>query len=449
MYNRKDVLKFFEDSRDFLNTTVNLGIEKHRKGDFTVTVKDKLGGALKDVRLKITQKSHAFRFGANLFMLDELETEEKNLIYKARFKQLFNMATLPFYWNSIEPRKGELRYDKNSSKFYRRPPIDLCIEYCEENGIEPREHALAYEHMFPAWLKDATVETIKIELERRFAEISERYASKIPTIEVTNEMLWWDGVTSFYDEDDYIEWCFKLAEKYFPSNQLAINEAMEECWCCVRRATSKYYSYIRNAILCGAKIDAIGLQFHMFYTREREIEMSKSLYNPENLYKYMDFYSRLKDALQITEITIPAYSKDAEDEEIQAKLIEYLYSLWFSHPAVEQIIYWNLVDGYAYVQNPTPEEIRRTQGDMTVGENVYHGGLLRFDMSPKPSYEALDRLINKEWHTELDLSTNTEGRVCFRGFYGDYELEILSGDKIIKKKFSICKNGSNELILTV
>ena len=58
------------------------------------------------------------------------------------------MATLPFYWNDLEPEKGKQRYEKDSPKIYRRPTIDLCIEYCEQNGIEPREHALAYDAFF-------------------------------------------------------------------------------------------------------------------------------------------------------------------------------------------------------------------------------------------------------------------------------------------------------------
>ena len=99
----------------------------------------------------------------------------------------------------------------------------------------------------------------------------------------------------------------------------------------------------------------------------------------------MDEYSRFGKPLQVTEITVPAYSWEAEDEEIQAEIIERLYYIWFSHPSVEQIIYWNLVDGYAYVTKSDPKTIRATQGDMTIGENYYHGGLLRFDLSPKPA----------------------------------------------------------------
>ena len=437
MYNRKRVLEFFEADEEFLNTTVEENIEKYRKGEVRVQVCDENGKTLKNTPVKVRQISHEFRFGANIFMLDELESEEKNELYKARFKELFNMATLPFYWQSVEPEKGKLRYEIGSEPYYRRPAIDLCMRFCAENGIEPREHALAYEAQFPDWLRGYSVDEVKRELERRYGEISSRYADKIPTIEVTNEMFWWDGKTTFYDEDDYIEWCFKLARKYFPKNRLVVNEATEESWCDVRRATNKYYSYIQKAMMQGAQIDAIGMQFHAFYTRERELERASSLYNPKNLYKYLDFYSRLIDALQITEITIPAYSNSELDEEIQAKILEGLYKVWFSHPAVEQIIYWNLVDGYAYVPNPTPEKIRATQGNMSVGENVYYGGLLRFDMSPKPAFLKLKELITQRWNTSLDLTTDSDGYISFRGFFGEYEIEAQSEGRVVKTHLSL------------
>ncbi len=448
---RRKVLEFFESNKDFFENTVEKNIEKYRKGNLTLHVVDKDGNAISGAQVKIKQRSHEFRFGANLFMLDELETEEKNRLYKEYFKSTFNMATLPFYWSTCEPQKNEKRYAKNSKKWYRRPPIDLCMEFCQENGIEPREHALAYERQFPEWLWDKSVDVVKRELEIRFAEMAKMYGDKIHTIEVTNEMLWPHngGRTAFYNQNDYVEWCFKLAEKYFPKNQLVINEYTESCWGDNCRATDRYYSYIEANKLKGARIDAIGFQFHMFYKKEDEYEKAQYLYHPRHLYDHMNLYSELADALQVTEITLPAYSNEPEDEEIQAKLLEYLYTLWFSHPKMEQIIYWNLVDGYAYVESPTPEEIRRTQGNMTIGENYYYGGLLRFDMSPKPAFVTLKNLIEKRWHTELDCSANSEGRVDYRGFYGDYDIEITVDGKTVTRQISHLKSNSDDITIII
>ena len=449
MTERRKVLDLFEEQKEFMEEKINFGIEQYRKGWGNITVKDKNGNVIPNAKIKLTQKSHEFRFGANLFMLDELESEEKNELYKKYFADTFNMATLPFYWDATEPEKGKTRYDRNSEKMYRRPAIDLCMEFCEKHGIEPREHGLAYDEFFPKWLYNATVQEVKTALEKRYEEISQRYKDKITTIEITNEMVRPRGKTAFYDEPDFVEWSFKTAEKYFPANQLAINEGFDIPWldCC--RPTDKYYAYIEANMLKGARIDAIGMQYHMFFQREDEYAKTRKLYDPENLYKHLDLYGRFGKPLQLTEVTVPAYSNDSEDEEIQAQILEKLYSIWFSHPNVEQIIYWNLVDGYAHLWDPNPEKIKASQGDMTIGENYFYGGLLRFDMTPKPAYHTIKNLIEKKWHTEEEIFTNANGKASFKGFYGKYDVEITVDGSVINKEITLMSKGKKEFSINV
>ena len=449
MNDGRKILDLFDEQKEMVEKRVAEGIETYRKGNGRIKDVDKDGKPIVNAKLKLNQKSHEFRFGANLFMLDEMESAEKNEKYKKYFSDVFNMATLPFYWNTLEPERGKPRYAKDSPKVYRRPAPDLCMEFCEEHGIEPREHGLAYEHFFPKWLYDADVDEIKAELERRYAEISERYADRIPTIEVTNEMEWPKGVTKFYDEPEYIEYCFKLAEKYFPNNQLCINEGTGLVWKDRCRATDKYYAYIEANMLKGARIDAIGMQYHLFNRREGHYDATRQTLDPMNLYKHLDLYSNFGKPLQITEVTVPSYSWEAEDEELQAETIEKLYSVWFSHPNVEQIIYWNLVDGYAHVWSPDPTKVTASQGNMTVGENYYHGGLLRFDMSPKPAYYKIKELLQEKWHTEAEVISDADGHADFRGFYGDYEVTVETDRGVMTKTVSLSKNGENSFTLVV
>ncbi len=435
MNERRKILDLFEEQKDLVEERVSSGIEQHRKGNGIIKLIDKNGAPVAGAKIKLTQKNHQFRFGANIFMLDELETEEKNEAYKKAFVDVFNMATLPFYWDTLEPERGKPRYAKDIPKVYRRPAPDLCIEFCEKHGIEPREHGLAYDWFFPQWLYDASIEETKKELERRFAEIAERYADKIRTIEVTNE-LDRAAKVKFLEEPEFFEWCFKTAEKYFPNNQLVCNEHTPLTWQDACRATDKYYAYIEANMLRGARIDAIGLQYHLYNRREEAYEATRRTLDPMRLYKNMDLYSRLGKPLQLTEVSVPAFSWELEDEAIQAELIEKLYSIWFSHPNVEQIIYWNLVDGYAYAAEP---------GDMAVGENYYHGGLLRFDLSPKPAYLKIKELIKERWHTEVEITTDANGCADFRGFYGDYEVTVANDTKTV----SHLKNQENVHTLTV
>ena len=388
------------------NKAIQEGIEKNRKGNFVVKTNAK--------KVKVTLKNHKFHFGCNLFMLDEFPDDtNKNVIYRQKFKEVFNLATLPFYWDATEPEEGKTRYEIGSPALYRRPPVDLCIKYCEENNIEPREHALCYDNFFPDWLVDKTVPEIKQYIVKRMQQISRRYADKIPTIEVTNEMFWDKGKTPIYADPDFMVFCYEQAAKYFPKNELCINEWSGDIWNKNPLPWNNYYLIIENLLLKGARVDAIGMQYHMFYNKDDYFKSTRRVYNLRHLIQVMDNFARLKKPFQITEITIPAFTEESADEQAQADIIEQLYSTWFSYPNVEQIIYWNLVDGYAAFTEP---------GDMTSGENYYYGGLVRFDMTEKAAYKRLYHLIHEVWTTDEQVEC-VNGKANFRGFYGEYEVE--------------------------
>lgn len=399
---------------------VQRGIEENRKGYFKVSVTDKEGKPVSGVKIRAKLKNHDFKYGANLFMLDELETKEKNAEYRRAFAELFNQATLPFYWSDLEPEEGKPRFAKDSPKVYRRPAPDLAVEYCDENNIFAKAHCLTYFNFTPSWVDTNSIADQKKRLKKRYSELAERYADKIHSWEVINELLCIEAprmANPFFRADDVLEWNFKLAEKYFPQNELIVNEAPgvwgEGPFAYNRSA---YYQMIERGIRNGARIDSIGMQYHNFSSgKANEMAMGKYLYDPKKIFTVLDCYEKLNRPIQITEITIPAYSNDKEDEAVQADVIEMLYSIWFSHKSVEMITYWNAVDGYA---------AWAPQGDMTKGENVFFGGLMRFDMSKKPAYDRIVSLFSEKWTTDEVKESDANGIAKIKGFYGDYDIVI-------------------------
>ena len=439
MSSRQDVLKPFEAKKDFMNDRIASGIEANRKGFAFLDLVDEKGGPVRDAEVKSTQKTHDFKYGANLFMLGEMQDAERNEKYERYFADAFNIATLPFYWNTLEPEQGKPRFAKDSPKIYRRPAPDLCLEFCEANGIEPKAHCLNYASLMPEWAK-GSLAWEKQCLEKRFRELAERYAKRIPMWEVTNE-TYWGRKSTFYSQPDFVEWSFALAEQYFPANKLVINEAHSLIW---NRSSfhwnrSPYYMQIERALLKGARIDAVGMQYHMFYRKEAEIDETAVYYDPEQIYAVLDTYAMLGKPIHITELTIPAYSNAPEDEAVQAEIIRNIYRMWFSHAAVDGIIYWNLVDGFGYNAKP---------GDMTAGENYYYGGLLRYDFTPKPAYEVIRELFGKEWRTDLAVHTDS-GTLSFKGFYGEYELEITAGGRRSRRTIHLNRNRNNHFTITL
>lgn len=450
MNDRREVLRFFQDQKSWFEDKVEAGIEANRKGFGRIKVVDAEGNPVAGAQVKLRQKTHDFRFGANVFMLDSFENEEKNETYKKAYAELFNLAVLPFYWKDNEPEQGKLRFDKDSPFIYRRPPIDTVLEYCVQNGIEPKLHCLNYDNETPLWVPD-DVAQIKQLLDRRIQQIAERYKDRIPSMEVTNEFLMDKcGVlednhskgTPFFDEPDVIEWSFEHARKYLPNNKLIINEAAARIFknSQFHFNRSAYYMMIDRALSKGAPIDSIGMQYHVFYPPEQERKVCEEYYNPKHLYTVLDQYLDFRKPMQITEMTIPAYSGLPEDEDIQAEIVTNLFRIFFSHPNMEAICYWNLVDGYA---------AEAPMGDMTAGENKFHGGLINFDMSPKPVYLALKKLIHETWNTRLDLTTPQPGQLDFKGFYGQYDVEVTANGKTTISQIHLQKAASNTFEIQV
>lgn len=418
-------MKPIEENRELLEKRAADTIEKHRKGFCKLRFVDKSGTPLKGKSVKITQQTHDFKYGANIFMLDEFASERDNRVYREAFKKYFNLATVPFYWNSLEPEQGKPRYDKNSPQIYRRPSPELCVEYCEENGIDAKLHCLVYENFLPDWLPKADMKAMEQQYEERFRQISERYSGRLYEVEVINELLCspgFSGKSVISQRADVVPWAFELARRYFPNETLVINEASSIIDASVREYCQPYYLLVENALLKGASVNRIGLQHHDFRgscapneeAYEAEVMRGQDMFDPAKLYRGLDIFASLGVPLEITEITIPTLGENSEAEELQADLLEALYTVCFGHEAIEAVVYWNLPDGYAY-SSPT---------DSNCSENKCRAGLLHHDLTPKKSAERLWELFNKRWHTELVLTTDENGCVTFRGFYGDYAAEV-------------------------
>lgn len=357
-------------------------------------------------------------------MLDELENDDDNLKYRESFKKYFNLATVPFYWDGLEPEEGKPRYDKNSPKVWRRPSPDRCIEYCEENGITPKLHCLVYDKFIPDWLPFGDMEKMEKLYKERFRQIAERYSGRLFEVEVINELLeeaGWKHKSVISDKRDITEWAFSLARQYFPDDTLVINEANPIVNLAKQDYRNAYYMLVENALKSGASIDKIGLQHHIFAgaRAKNDEEYDKAISNtghismidPALIFKGLDIMATLGLPLELTEVTIPTFGDTPEDEELQADLLELFYSVCFSHEAVQDIVYWNVPDGFAFALGGWDE-------------NRVRGGLLHHDYTPKKSADRLYKLTHEVWHTKEQLVTDRNGYVDFQGFFGEYTLNI-------------------------
>ncbi len=417
-------MRAFDEQREATEARTTRDIEAHRKGDGCLTLTAADGTPLAGKTVRITQKSHDFKYGANIFMLDEFEDEADNKAYRAQFAKYFNLATVPFYWQDLEPEQGKPRFAADSPKIYRRPAPDLCVAYCQETGILPKLHCLFYDKFFPKWLPLHDDAEMRRLYEKRFSEIAERYRGTMYEFEVINEMLCvptWKERSVLCDDPEIIDWAFRLAEKYLPGETLVINEANPVTSVARYGEAAGYYAQIKALLDNGAPIDKIGMQNHLFAAaclpagaEAGVVELTRLAENnlvPDQYFRGLDKLSELGLPLEMTEVTVATLGEGEEAEELQADILEELYTIWFSIPAMESIVYWNTVDQTAFI-------------DGGWNENNCRGGLFHRDLTPKRAAIRLHDLFHKKWHTDLTLTTDADGRVAFRGFYGDYEVEV-------------------------
>ncbi|OXT09575.1 1,4-beta-xylanase [Thermoanaerobacterium thermosaccharolyticum] len=398
---------------------------KHRKGIAKIKLVKKDGSPIKDAEVAVSQVKHKFLFGCGAFdslplANGELKENDKEKIEDRfeKFFDLFNYATIPFYWGRFEPEKG--KPDTNRLK--------KASEWLVSKGCLVKGHPLCWHTVTAPWLLDMNNEDIlKAQLSRIKREVSD-FKGLVNIWDVINEVVimpifdkYDNGITRICKELGRIRLVkevFNEAKKANPEAVLLINDF---------NTSISYEILIEGCLEAGIPIDAIGIQSHMH----------QGYWGVEKTLEVLERFSHFNIPLHFTENTLlsghlmPPEIEDLNDyqirdwpstpdgEERQAMEIVQHYKTLFSHPMVESITWWNFCDENAWLGAPA--------------------GLLRRDNSCKPSYYELKKLIKDEWWTHpTRLVTSNTGEFEFTGFLGEYELVI--SDK--RFYFTLDKNST-------
>lgn len=407
---------------------INNGIETNRKGFGQIELVDHTGKPVKASEIQLIQKNHEFHFGCNAFMVDQFSSAEQNARYEEVFADLFNLAVVPFYWSDMEPEYGKLRFDKNAAPIYRRPPPDRVLGFCDKYRIIPKGHPLLWHNFRPQWLSHNEQEMIQ-QINRHFREIAERYADKIKIWDVCNEAqtMQHDAPQS-HMPNDHVELAFDLAQKYFPDCIKTYND--DNMWFRYSCTYTPVYLLVKSLLERGYKVNALGLQYHMFQSLWQYADI---FMNPKVLFQCLDLYGRLNIPINFSEVSIVSRRDLGDGDEFQRLVTEKLYRIWFSHVAVNGIVWWNMVDGTAAYAPMGSEE----------GENSLRAGVVNYDLTPKKAYKALHQLIKKEWQTNASMKY-IDGKVNkFHGFYGDYEITAKTNAGTFRNVIKLTKGAVN------
>ncbi|MCS7301779.1 MAG: endo-1,4-beta-xylanase [Fimbriimonadales bacterium] len=383
-------------------------IERHRKADGTIRVVNAQGKPVRQQTVQVEMTRHAFLFGANIFPLFEFDESQRET-YGRRFRELLNYATLGFYWGAYEPEQGR----KTGRELQQR-----IAQWCKQHGIATKGHPLVWHEVYPRWASNDP-DAVKPMLQARVREIVREFRGLVDRWDVINEPTvghkFENGVGKWLARDGaaaVVRETLRWARAANPNAFLVCNDY---------NISPEYEKLIEALLQQETPLDAIGIQSHMHsgeWTLERAWEVCQT-------------YARFGKPLHFTEVTVLSgqhgwelprpWRSTPEGEARQAEYVERFYTLLFSHPAVEAITWWDLADARAWQGAPA--------------------GLLREDLTPKPAYERLRRLIREQWWTPRQtLTTDSQGRAQFRGFLGAYQLSV--GGKTVAFQL---RRGRNEV----
>ena len=388
---------------------------QHRTGSATLKLKDPAGNPLANTDVVVEQLRHSFVFGNIGFDFVPLANGESqragdsafggamnNLEHLAElWLDLYNAATLPFYWRGFEPVEGQPDTER----------ILKTAQWFRERNVAVKGHPLVWHTLAPQWLDPRLgsgdiVAKVKHRIHRDVGD----FAGVIDTWDAINEVVIMpvfeaepNAITELakrIGRVPMIRLAFEEARAANPAVTLLLNDF---------DLSERYEHLIEEVLEAGVTIDALGLQTHMH----------QGYWGEEKMLAMVDRFARFGLPLHLTESTllsghlmpreivdlndyqIPSWPSTPEGEQRQADEMVRHYRSLVSHPAVEAITYWGVTDDGAWLGAPV--------------------GLVRADGTAKPSYDALHSLIKGEWWLPpTTMRTDAEGVIEVTGFFGDY-----------------------------
>jgi endo-1,4-beta-xylanase len=377
---------------------------RHRTADAIITLTAN-GVPFADREVVVAQRNHQFLFGCTGFEFIPLANGEppERPVASELWLDLFNFATLPFYWGRFETVRGQ----PDTERLLR------TARWFADRGYPVKGHPLAWHTVTADWLTDLPNADIAREQVARIRREVSGFAGLIDMWDVINEVV----IMPIFDKYDngLTRLCRELGR--IPTVRMVFDAAREAN----PRATlllndfdmsAAYECLIEGVLEAGITIDALGLQSHMH----------QGYWGEEKTLGILERFSRYGLPIHFTETTIVSgelmppeivdlndfqverWPSTPEGEARQADEVVRHYRTLLSHPSVQALTYWGFSDG-GWLGAP--------------------GGFVHADGTPKPSYEALHGLIKGEWWLKpTTMVTDAAGRLRLNGFLGEYEASV-------------------------
>ena len=290
-------------------------------------------------------------------------------------------------------------------------------------GIRVKGHPLILAGACPAWVPQDPDQTREL-IHARITDMVRRYEHEIDVWDVVG-----DVTTAAGAQNGIGAWARKAGGVKLTADALGWARAANPHALLLYndyKLDGDYSSLIEGLQRAGAPPDVLGLEAHMI----------GSEWPLQKVWQTAETFAHLKRRLHFSEITVlsddpgadhsKSWPSTPEGERRQADYVEQLYTLLFSHEAVEGIAWWNFVDG-DWDRNP--------------------GGLLRSDLSPKPAYDRLITLIRHKWMTNEVWKSDKRGMVELRGFAGSYKIIARAGTREAVVEVVVKRGARNRVVI--
>ena len=378
-------------------------IEKHRKGDLTVVVRDEEGRPLPKATVSVNMTRHAFRFGsrADVRLINSDEADAQR--YRKHFLELFNYATVNtvyyFQWRTHD-----------SARQILQATLD-AIPWLEEHHYPMRGHTLVW------WFRDENINRSVRDVHDRVIQHIYQTAGNPLLAAAFDE---WDVQNEPYGNSEIFRKLgrekladfFRLVHRLDPSATLFLNEASLISQMHKDDLTKRQdfiFGLAQELLDQKVPLHGLGFQSHHIQTLAPIPDVIETL----------DRFAELGLDLQVTEYDIKlrpaANARDsrqrwraaapttAELERLEGEYLRDFLTAVFSHPRVTAFIMWGFWDGRHWLHN---------------------GPIFRKDWTLKPSGHAYQDLVLNQWWTHESGRSDEAGVFKIRCFLGEHKISV-------------------------
>lgn len=372
-------------------------IEEIRTAPLIIEVQDEKGKPVSGATITARLVDPEFIFGTAATVNYMYKQDNQSKQYLDSLRTLFNAVTIDnnLKWPGWRDAK-------------KREQTKIAMKWIEENKLRLRGHNLVW----PGKKFTPDFYSKQKDFGPGFTDSIRNHIQDIMSF-TKGKVYGWDVINEMMHETDYfkvmprsqaVEW-FKQAKSIDPAAMLYLNEySMLNSVASVRNI-DKFLALIDELKKGGAPIDALGIQGHV----------GRQPRDPAQVITDLNKFNDLGLPIQITEFDV-----NTPDDDLQADYTRDFLIACYSHHLVTGFTMW----GFWEPAHWKPD-----------------AAMYRKNWTPKPNAKVWRDLVLKEWRTNINKITTSEGKISDRGHFGLYEITVTKDGKTVKVPYQLTKTS--------